>query len=66
MLLLCDSYGDALAPFLARHFNLDIIDPRYYGGSVHELVKENKYTAVLVYFGMDTLAGREVLYKIQF
>lgn len=66
LLVLCDSYGDALAPFLARHFDLDIIDPRYYGGSVKDLVKENDYTAVLVYFGMDTLAGREVLYKINF
>lgn len=66
LLVLCDSYGDALAPFLARHFDLDMIDPRYYGGSVMDLAKENNYTAVLVYFGMDTLAGREVLYKLNF
>ena len=66
LLLLCDSYGDALVPFLARHFDLDIIDPRYYGGSVKTLVKENGYAAVLVYFGMDTIAGRELLYKINF
>ncbi len=64
LLIICDSYGDSLAPFLARHFDLDIIDPRYYGGSVFELLKENKYASVLFCFGMDTLAGREVLYKI--
>lgn len=66
LLLLCDSYGDALAPFLARHYDLDIVDPRYFGGSVQALAKENSYAAVLVYFGMDTVAGREVLYKIRF
>ncbi len=66
LLLLCDSYGDALVPFLARHFDIDSIDPRYYGGSVQTLVQENGYTAVLAYFGMDTLAGREVLYKLRF
>ena len=66
LLLLCDSYGDSLVPFLARHFDLDSVDPRYYGGSVKALTEENGYAAVLVYFGMDTLAGREVLYKIRF
>lgn len=66
LLLLCDSYGDALAPFLARHHDLDIVDPRYFGGSVKALAEENGYAAVLVYFGMDTLAGREVLYKLRF
>ena len=66
LLLICDSYGDALAPFLARHFDLDCIDPRYYGGSVQALVQKNGYTAVLVYFGMDTLAGKEILYRLRF
>lgn len=66
LLLLCDSYGDALAPFLARHFDLDMIDPRYYGGSVKALAAENDYAAVLAYFGMDTIAGKEILYKLRF
>lgn len=64
LLLICDSYGDSLAPFLARHFDLDIIDPRYYGGSVKELINENDYTAALLCFGMDTIAGKEILYRL--
>lgn len=64
LLLICDSYGDSLAPFLARHYDLDIIDPRYYGGSVKELIKENNYKSALICLGMDTIAGKEVLYKI--
>ncbi len=66
LLLLCDSYGDSLVPFLARHFDIDSIDPRYYGGSVQALVQENGYAAVLAYFGMDTLAGKEILYRLRF
>lgn len=65
VLIVCDSYGDSLAPFLARHFDLDIIDPRYFGGSVKELIGENNYTAALVCFGIDTLAGKEILYKLK-
>ena len=65
LLLICDSYGDSLAPFLARHFDLDIIDPRYFGGSVKKLIEETNYTAALVCFGMDTLAGKEILYKLK-
>lgn len=64
LLIICDSYGDSLAPFLARHFDLDIIDPRYYGGSVKELIKETDYTAALLCLGMDTIAGKEILYKL--
>ncbi len=64
LLLICDSYGDSLAPFLARHFDLDIIDVRYYGGSVTKLKEQSAQT--LFCFGMDTLASREILYKILF
>ncbi|MBQ6893198.1 MAG: hypothetical protein IJN48_03240 [Clostridia bacterium] len=66
LLLVCDSYGDSLAPFLARHFDLDIIDPRYFGGSVKKLIEENDYTAALLCFGMDTIASKEILYKLKF
>ncbi|MBQ4556473.1 MAG: hypothetical protein IJA60_02345 [Clostridia bacterium] len=66
LLLICDSYGDSLAPFLARHYDLDIVDPRYFGGSVKGLIDENDYAKVLFCFGMDTLASKEVLYKLNF
>lgn len=66
LLVICDSYGDAAAPFLARHFDLDIIDPRYFSGSVKELTEENNYARVLCCFGMDTLASKEILYKLCF
>lgn len=64
LLLICDSYGDSLAPFLARHFDIDMIDVRYYSGSVKELKEEND--KILLCFGMDTLASRELLYQLVF
>ena len=66
LLLICDSYGDSLCPFLMRHFDIDMIDVRYFNGSVKELVKEEKYTKALICFGMDTIASKEILYKLSF
>lgn len=64
LLLVADSYGDSLLPFLARHFDVDVIDPRYYYGSVLELIEENEYGKILFCFGMDTLGRGEVLYRL--
>lgn len=64
LLLICDSYGDSLAPFLARHFDIDMVDVRYFGGSVQELIKDNNYSKILLCFGMDTIASIEILYKL--
>mgnify|MGYP002562914441 CR=1 FL=1 len=65
ILVLCDSYGCALAPFLARHFDVDLVDLRYAAPDVRGLLREENYTAVLCYYGMDTLAAHEILYKLQ-
>lgn len=65
LLVLCDSYGCALAPFLARHFDVDLVDLRYAVPDVRGLLREENYTAVLCYYGMDTLAAHEILYKLQ-
>lgn len=65
ILMLCDSYGCALAPFLARHFDVDLVDLRYAAPDVRGLLREENYTAVLCYYGMDTLAAHEILYKLQ-
>ncbi len=62
LLLIADSYGDSLAPFLARHFDIDMVDVRYYGKSVKELKEESD--KILICFGMDTLASTEILYKL--
>ncbi|SDW10447.1 DHHW family protein [Paenibacillus sp. CF384] len=44
-----DSYANALIPYLLPHFEeIDIIDPRYYKGSITAYVKEHRITDVLL------------------
>lgn len=65
VLVLCDSYGCALAPFLLRHFDVDLVDLRCAVPDVRGLLHKENYTAVLCFYGIDTLAAHEILYKLQ-
>lgn len=56
LLIIKDSYLHSLAPFLSIHFNLEIVDLRYYKGSAAALVKETGADAVLILVGADSLA----------
>ncbi len=64
LLIVRDSYASAAAPFLARHYDLDLVDLRYTNVSVQRLIQENEYAAVLFFFGIDTLAQNEILFKL--
>lgn len=49
LLLIRDSYADALAPFLARHFQeVHLLDLRYYRGSAAAYAAENGADAIVV------------------
>ena len=54
LLLVRDSYADAVAPFLALHYDLTLIDPRYYTKSTQS---ECDCDAALIYMGMNELSG---------
>lgn len=64
LLLLADSYGCALAPFLVRHFDVDLLDLRYSMQTADDLVRARRYTAVLCCYGIDTLAAHEILFRL--
>ncbi len=66
LLVVKDSYFHSLAPFLARHFDLDLIDPRYYNESVARLIEEEKPAAVLILCGLDTVTDSAALSKLAF
>ncbi len=62
LLLLKDSYAQSLAPFLARHYRLILIDPRSYRETDHQpgvldLIAAEQPDAVLLLCGLDTLCG---------
>jgi hypothetical protein len=60
LLIIKDSFSHSLAPYLVEHYNLELIDPRYYIGSIEEYIQENNIKNVLFIFGLDTLASANI------
>ncbi len=60
LLLIKDSFANCLVPFLARHFDIDLVDVRYLRGDgdalLHDLAREREFDATLFLFGAETLA----------
>jgi hypothetical protein len=60
LLIIKDSFANALAPFLARHFELDMVDPRYFRGDVFKIAKE--CDKVLFLYGAESwLSGTDLV-----
>ena len=55
LLLVKDSFGHCIAPFLAYHFDLEIVDLRYYKGSTAALARETGCGRALVLCNMASL-----------
>ena len=69
LVLLKDSFSQSLAPFLARHFDLLLIDPRTYSiqnGSLLSLVQKEGAEHVLLLYGLDTLYDSYSLKNLTF
>ncbi len=56
LLLVKDSFSNSLIPLLARHYDLVVIDPRYYEGTFEEALGRSRCDRVLILWGADTLA----------
>ena len=50
-------------PYLIEHYDIVLIDPRYYTGSIEEYVAENGIENVLFLFGLDTLASANLIIR---
>lgn len=61
LVLIKDSFGHSLAPFLAAHFDLDVIDLRYYKLSVKDVIAEASAEKVLIIYNMDSLVSSDNL-----
>lgn len=63
LLILCDSYANAIAPMLsASYARIDLIDPRYFSGDLTALAQEAQPDAMLALFGLNTLTtNRSIL-----
>lgn len=48
MLIIRDSFADSLVPFLALHYDLTLIDLRYYNDNIQQLALEKKFDCCLI------------------
>lgn len=63
LLVLKDSFAHSMIPFLARHYDLVILDLRYYSASIAKLVLTEGISRVLIIGNMDNLT-QSVIYGI--
>ena len=61
LLVIKDSYAQCLVPFLARHFNVEMLDLRYFRGDATETVRRiitaPDYAGALILCNADTLTA---------
>lgn len=62
LLILKDSYANALIPFLVHHYSkITVVDPRYYYGDFYSLMEENKFDDILIYYNANTFFSDDSL-----
>ncbi len=61
MLLVKDSFANSMIPFLALHYELDVVDPRYYQGDLFALAKHAD--KILILMGIDTIATTPLTFR---
>lgn len=61
LLLIKDSYAQCLAPFLARHFDIELIDLRYFRSdateTIRRILEKEGYAGTLILCNVDTLTS---------
>ncbi len=56
LLVIRDSFADSLAPFLAMHYDLIMLDLRYFTDNVQQIVKDDDISQVLIVESMSEFA----------
>ena len=56
-----DSFAQSFVPFLAVDFDVVMIDPRYFSGSIFRTIEEINPEAVIILLNIDTLTSDDVL-----
>ena len=59
MIVLKDSFGHSLVPFLAIDYDLIVLDMRYYNGDMSEYLSEPDLSAILVIYNMETFSNND-------
>ena len=64
LLLFKDSFALSILPFLLRHYDVEMIDPRYdTATSVASLLEESEFSAALILIGRDTYSESAAIHR---
>jgi len=64
LLLISDSFGQSLAPFLARHYDIEIIDTRFFNDNIYDFIAEYNITDILILVNMENFSTQSNLVKL--
>jgi hypothetical protein len=65
LLIIKDSFANSLVPFLTQDYeSITLVDPRYYSGSVRQLLSSGAYDEVLVLYELNNFAQDSSLSKL--
>ena len=65
LLVIKDSFANCLLPFLLPHYEkVTVIDPRFYVGSVSEIITTEAVTEALLLYGVDTFMEEKTVSAI--
>ncbi len=63
LLIIKDSFADVVVPFLYSQFaHTDVVDLRYFSGSIRAFIKKNKPNIVIVLYHIGRLKDKINLY----
>ena len=65
LLIVKDSFSHSMVPFLARHYDLVLVDLRYYPTSMLRYAETNEIDKVLLLYNMETLTEAAYLKYLQ-
>ncbi|MDR1253852.1 MAG: hypothetical protein LBJ95_02410 [Oscillospiraceae bacterium] len=66
LLLIKDSFGQCLAPFLANHYReIDMVDPRYYKHHISDLLEKGHSQDVLLVYGLEDFVTDLSLHRLK-
>lgn len=66
LVIIKDSFANSLVPFLAIHYDLEIIDVRYFTDSIYGFINENGIDNVLVLYNADSMATSDALARLAY
>ena len=64
ILIIKDSFANALIPMLSRHYDIVVVDTRYLSTPLSRILNENEFDKILIFCGIDTLCTDSFFEKL--